>query len=32
MYERIVEWGIWFEPIIKGLLGIALIKYIILDW
>ena len=32
MYETIVKWAAWFNPILKPLVGIACLKYIILDW
>ena len=30
MYETLTNWGNWFEPILKALIGIACIKYIII--
>lgn len=32
MYEWLIKVSGWFEPILKALIGFALIKYIILDW
>ena len=32
VYNTLVSWGEWFGPILKSLAGIALIKYILLDW
>jgi len=32
MYEQLTMWSIWFTPILKTLVGIACLKYIILDW
>lgn len=32
MYETLIEWTRWFDPILRTLIGVACLKYIILDW
>lgn len=31
-YGLLTSWSNWFSPILKTLIGIACLKYIILDW